>query len=672
MNTVISSLLQTNDAAPPSDATQIRRLWKEDIILLAAVEEELAVLEQRRRVLQASIGNYETVLAPIRLLSTDILQHIFLLTLPDDRNPAMSSKESPLLVSQVCSTWRQAALTAPRLWSRLHIPLVRKSDRRPSRNLHGTLGIITTVVHSQQRQNEEEEEHDDDPSNSDYNRYVRKIDSVMANRRNMVEQWLLRAGMTDLSISVVEATALSDAASSNAFPFLGCEQKWTRHSADIVNILVNYASQLAVLDLDIPPEEAQPILGLPPRMAPRLRSLRLCHLSYYRGASSNLKHAIVTSSNIRSLSIATPTPAIDVTRVQWENLINLTLTILPGSYDRNLKLLLEVLAVCQNLVVLSVSISLKRSRRDLMRAESDPSHRSLNVDPITLPRLTTLIWNSQSSAREHGTLFQSLFLPSLRELKWAFTSSQYDTLNTDDGSTDDPAFMNLLKQSGHTLRKMELTTVGGGLFHPLSRCLKLAPGIERLHLETGRYEPTEGNVWEALCLPIADQISTHEADLGSVNSSLQDALNPPLPKLTSISFKCRAKDITSLALQQFIRSRRQDAHALAQLDSCKLQKIRISCHQDLYNFPLQSPSFAHLAQKHREERQREFLEELTTKLGVDIEGLQVEIEWPYFGSGDGLFSPFYGLPELKPEDGLLGWDTLRSFGSSPHDSPFIY
>ncbi|KAJ2936741.1 hypothetical protein H1R20_g342, partial [Candolleomyces eurysporus] len=345
MDPVITSLLQTNDAASPSDATQIRELWKEDIVLLAAVEQELAALKQKRRALQASIRNYRTVLAPIRLLSTDILQYIFLLTLPDDRNPAMSSKESPLLLSQVCSTWRQAALTAPRLWSRLHIPLIRKSAKRPSRNLRAPLGGIATVVHNQQQQNDEEEEeeeeeekHDNDPSNSEYDRYVRKMNSVMSNRRKMVEQWLMRAGITDLSISMVEATP---SFSSTTFSFLLNGQKWTRHSMDIVNILVKYSSQLAALDLDIPAGVAEPILGLPPSKVPRLRSLIFRNFEYYvvAQAKASSKHPIVGAPNIRSLKVPISAPVIDVTGVRWGNLINLDLTILPGSWDQDPKLL---------------------------------------------------------------------------------------------------------------------------------------------------------------------------------------------------------------------------------------------------------------------------------------------------------------------------------------------
>ncbi|RXW17387.1 hypothetical protein EST38_g8467 [Candolleomyces aberdarensis] len=372
MNPVVTSLLQTNDAASPSDVAAIQRLLKEALGLLPAVEDEFSALAQRRKALQASIHDYETVLAPIRLLSQDILQYIFLLTLPDDRNPGMSSKESPLLVSQVCSTWRQAALTAPCLWSRLHIPIIRRNKAMlPYGGLNLTHLQAITYLQQRQRADGEEgylKELDDHPSNSEYNRHVRKVNSVMSNRRQMVEQWLKRAGMTDLSISIVEATAtFSTSQSSHTCEFGLClslsskeaAPEWTRHGVDIVKILVKYASRLAVLDLGIPPQRAKPILGLSPAKVPRLRSLRLWHPGYQSVASS--RHAIVGSPHIRTLRITIPAPIISGARVQWGNLVHLAVTIHTGSWYRDPKPLREFLSACQNLVVLSVVISKARA-----------------------------------------------------------------------------------------------------------------------------------------------------------------------------------------------------------------------------------------------------------------------------------------------------------------------
>lgn len=352
MDHVVASLLQTNDAPSPSDTARTRRLLEDASTLLAAVEDELSALSQKRKALLALIRDYETAIAPIRFLPTDILQHIFLLTLPDDRNPAMSVGESPLLVSQVCSTWRQAAHTAPRLWSRLHIPLIH------SRGLSGRSMVYLALDFKE-------------PSNSNYNRHVRKVNTVMSNRQQMIAQWFKRAGTTDLSISVTETTA---SPSSSQSPELGYirlrkDRPGCQHSADIVNTIVKYSRQLAVLDLGISPERAKPILALPLSEFPRLWSLRFCHPEYHDVAFR--QYAIVSSPHIKALRTAISAPVIDGAEVRWWNLTHLSVTIYVGSWDRNPKLLRGFLSVCQNLVVLSVLISTERAGfRELPRVST--------------------------------------------------------------------------------------------------------------------------------------------------------------------------------------------------------------------------------------------------------------------------------------------------------------
>jgi hypothetical protein len=134
----------------------------------------------------------------------------------------------------------------------------------------------------------------------------------------------------------------------------GCQ-----HSADIINTIVKYSRQLAVLDLGISPERAKPILALPLSEFPRLWSLRFCHPEYHDVAFR--QHAIVSSPHIKALRTAISAPVIDGGEVRWWNLTHLSVTIYVGSWDRNPKLLRGFLSVCQSLVVLSVLISTERA-----------------------------------------------------------------------------------------------------------------------------------------------------------------------------------------------------------------------------------------------------------------------------------------------------------------------
>jgi hypothetical protein len=278
-----------------------------------------------------------------------------------------------------------------------------------------------------------------------------------------------------------------------------------------------------------------------------------------------------------------------------------------------------------------------------------------------------LFWEDWSEASEYATLFQYLSLPSLYEVKWTFTHSQHPRF-TSDGDVHNFAFADLLKQSGHNLTKVELKPAGRQSFDSLFRCLKFAPGIERLHVEiqekgNPRGLPKPIPLWEVLSLPIAGHSPTPTHAL----SLEHDALDVLLPRLTFISCKCYAEDFVPAALQQFILSRRQGGLDLAPLDACKLQKIHIS---------LQSheSSLSAAAQRHREDRLREFLEELTTKLEVDVEGLEMYIEWPYWAQSDpdnGAFSPLSGLedePLPEPDTDFRKRDFPRAFGLFPQNS----
>ncbi|KAF7319097.1 F-box domain-containing protein [Mycena chlorophos] len=118
-----SSLLGTNHTP---DEAQLKELGA----YLVAPTEELTILDAeieklvaKRAALQADIAAHRALMSPIRRAPIDVLQHIFRLTLADDRNCVMDACESPILLGRVCSAWRRLAYNTPRLWSRLHVYL---------------------------------------------------------------------------------------------------------------------------------------------------------------------------------------------------------------------------------------------------------------------------------------------------------------------------------------------------------------------------------------------------------------------------------------------------------------------------------------------------------------------------------------------------------------------
>ncbi|KAF7319049.1 F-box domain-containing protein [Mycena chlorophos] len=88
---------------------------------IAEVQKTMNALVARRNALREDIDAHSSLISPIRRLPLDLLQRIFMETLPTDRNCVMSATEAPLLLGRVCSGWRRLADATPLLWARLHV-----------------------------------------------------------------------------------------------------------------------------------------------------------------------------------------------------------------------------------------------------------------------------------------------------------------------------------------------------------------------------------------------------------------------------------------------------------------------------------------------------------------------------------------------------------------------
>ncbi|KAJ7701189.1 hypothetical protein B0H17DRAFT_976702 [Mycena rosella] len=128
MHSPFKDLLYTN--AVPSDAERndIRGLLEGPLKQVAELTKELSRLQafidaasKERNELQESIDAHLALVSPARQLPDDIVRAIFVACLPSTRNPAMSGAEAPLLLCQICRSWRSIALTTPRLWASIHI-----------------------------------------------------------------------------------------------------------------------------------------------------------------------------------------------------------------------------------------------------------------------------------------------------------------------------------------------------------------------------------------------------------------------------------------------------------------------------------------------------------------------------------------------------------------------
>ncbi|KAF8800305.1 hypothetical protein BYT27DRAFT_7200197 [Phlegmacium glaucopus] len=126
-----SHYLHSNQAPSEDESREIKAFRinpLEDISVVDAeierIETILDSLKRKRANIQKSIDDCNTVLAPVRRLPMDILGVIFIDCLATHRNPIMDPSEAPILLTHICRDWRSIALSIPRLWSRMYIPVL--------------------------------------------------------------------------------------------------------------------------------------------------------------------------------------------------------------------------------------------------------------------------------------------------------------------------------------------------------------------------------------------------------------------------------------------------------------------------------------------------------------------------------------------------------------------
>jgi hypothetical protein len=82
---------------------------------------ELLRLETRREEVEGIVGELEALMSPVRRMPTDIMANIFEHCVWNQGMPKADVRLAPLLLGQVCRSWRYLIFSLPRLWSMLHL-----------------------------------------------------------------------------------------------------------------------------------------------------------------------------------------------------------------------------------------------------------------------------------------------------------------------------------------------------------------------------------------------------------------------------------------------------------------------------------------------------------------------------------------------------------------------
>ncbi|KAJ7632141.1 hypothetical protein FB45DRAFT_494498 [Roridomyces roridus] len=296
--------LHTNHVATADETTKIRQLCATPLAELARLEEEIGAqqarlddLQKSYRRLKIKVDAHMALLSPVRSLPPELLQLIFLVALPSDRNAVMHSSEAPLLLGRVCSGWRKIAFATPELWSSLHIvcPPMDYSD------------LPSTLMRVQRR-------------------------------AEAAEQWLNRSGACPLSVSiwVSRDAGFTGAAVASASPF--------------VEALIPLSRRWRHIELRVPSDSLDSFHYLQSFDVPLLQTLSITNESSlarddWSGNLIFLQHA----PRLHTLAL-THEGNVDIpSYFPWSQLTSLSLTPTQEFFDLDTAMTLDMLRQCVNL-----------------------------------------------------------------------------------------------------------------------------------------------------------------------------------------------------------------------------------------------------------------------------------------------------------------------------------
>ncbi|KAK1220863.1 hypothetical protein PQX77_016342 [Marasmius sp. AFHP31] len=125
IDTPFAHVLNTNHVPTSEERDELRDLIRAPEEQLQKLDEEISRLHARRQALQQFIDLHRSLLSPARRVPVDVWRSIFTECLPDNELGLCfrTTKEAPLLLTSVCRSWRETALSTPTLWRSIHIYL---------------------------------------------------------------------------------------------------------------------------------------------------------------------------------------------------------------------------------------------------------------------------------------------------------------------------------------------------------------------------------------------------------------------------------------------------------------------------------------------------------------------------------------------------------------------
>ena len=355
----------------PSESLKIEDLLELPTSRLEELAIQLQELEEQFLQIRYEQSKYRALISPFYKLPIEILQEIFIACLPTAHNHLMSRWEPPILLTQICSSWRNVAHATPQLWKSIHIA---GPYRRLPGSPHYFLNFLSTTI-----------EHDP--------------------RLEAVVEWLTRSAAYPLDISVGHSISNDD--------------DWFYYRT--IDSLIQFSEKWREIRLSAPYEALLPIASLPLSKVPLLEALSLkCHVNFIELDPQWISSGVVNAPNLRDLGLWSTFRNLDIVQlpINWSQLTNISLEDSPSSLS--IKRAYKLLSLCRNLITCRMHIGNFTDYNEPLET---------NATPISLPFLTRLAV-CEALATAASRLFTLLHLPSLKCIEFQSTVQRTEQSST--------------------------------------------------------------------------------------------------------------------------------------------------------------------------------------------------------------------------------------------------
>ena len=157
--------LGSNYAASAAETSQIWQIVSQLDNDIARIDKQIdwvpnisdiGQLQRFKDEIVISLQAHKVLISPVQLTPSELWAKIFVLCVSEDEFVEISALKAPLLLGQICSHWRDIALSTPALWNsirlgaweRLGLPLVKMPLIKAWLGRSGNLPLSIQIYHS--------------------------------------------------------------------------------------------------------------------------------------------------------------------------------------------------------------------------------------------------------------------------------------------------------------------------------------------------------------------------------------------------------------------------------------------------------------------------------------------------------------------------------------------